>query len=619
MKRFVAPFLLLMAVFIVGWTELVDNFYGKNLDKTTFQAPPDTAVPVYSTATGKWSAIAGGGGAASDASTVTKGITKLTVPPASATSPIAVGANDPSVNPTPTAANAGNIPVVPTGGGAYTHIDPPAGTDTFLASLGTAVPGAFRAIIDTDIDELLTFEQLVDVTITGAAAGDIIIRNAGNTLWVNQAKGSPSTVFLVDSGGGMPTYGLVTSAMISNGTITDVDVDSANKDGVAGTASMRTLGTGAQQAAAGNDSRLSDARTPTAHAASHQNGGSDEVATATPGANAIPKADGSNKLASGWLSEVLNLADLLDATMTGLANNDILMRIGGAWVNAVSAGDVTWTGSGNTITTTIGANKVTLGKMAQLATARIIGNDTGSTANPAALVFGGSPADPGTAAASGSSSAVPRLDHVHNSILPSTTSDPTNEREYSYDTGDGMVQSKILIGRVVHPGTWFVQTADSTAIQNTASETDFDQLPSSFPANSLKAGRTLMWWATYIASTTGTPTIRIRHKFGTVTVSDTSNYTTSSSMTNRIFTMHGKMTIRTVGASGTYLADITYGPVTINSTGQYVSSSGPTSEFGTVGATIDTTVGNVLKDTAQWSAASASNTIKRVALTVVIF
>lgn len=55
----------------------------------------------------------------------------------------------------------------------------------------------------------------------------------------------------------------VTSAKIVNGTITDADVAAANKDGAAGTPSMRTLGTGATQAAAGNDSRLSDSRTPT--------------------------------------------------------------------------------------------------------------------------------------------------------------------------------------------------------------------------------------------------------------------------------------------------------------------------------------------------------------------
>jgi hypothetical protein len=77
--------------------------------------------------------------------------------------------------------------------------------------------------------------------------------------------------------------------------------DAMSVDAVAGTGSLRTLGTGAQQACAGNDSRLSDARTPTSHASTHQNGGSDEVATATPGANAIPKADGTGALAAGWV------------------------------------------------------------------------------------------------------------------------------------------------------------------------------------------------------------------------------------------------------------------------------------------------------------------------------
>jgi hypothetical protein len=41
---------------------------------------------------------------------------------------------------------------------------------------------------------------------------------------------------------------------------------------------------------------------PDAHAASHQHGGSDQVATATPGANAIPKANGSGDLDIGWIN-----------------------------------------------------------------------------------------------------------------------------------------------------------------------------------------------------------------------------------------------------------------------------------------------------------------------------
>lgn len=53
--------------------------------------------------------------------------------------------------------------------------------------------------------------------------------------------------------------------VIEDGTITATHVAAANKDGTAGTASMRTLGTSAVQACAGNDSRLSDARTPTTH------------------------------------------------------------------------------------------------------------------------------------------------------------------------------------------------------------------------------------------------------------------------------------------------------------------------------------------------------------------
>jgi len=60
--------------------------------------------------------------------------------------------------------------------------------------------------------------------------------------------------------------------------VTDAQVATANKDGASATPSLRTLGTGAAQAAAGNDSRLSNARTPTSHATSHQPGGADAMA-----------------------------------------------------------------------------------------------------------------------------------------------------------------------------------------------------------------------------------------------------------------------------------------------------------------------------------------------------
>lgn len=72
--------------------------------------------------------------------------------------------------------------------------------------------------------------------------------------------------------------GTATSPQIAAGVITDADVNAANKDGVAGTASMRTLGTGAQQAASGTDTRFTDARAPTGHHVNHEPGGSDAMA-----------------------------------------------------------------------------------------------------------------------------------------------------------------------------------------------------------------------------------------------------------------------------------------------------------------------------------------------------
>jgi hypothetical protein len=51
------------------------------------------------------------------------------------------------------------------------------------------------------------------------------------------------------------------------------------------------------------DSRLTDARTPTAHGSFHKHGGAQEIATATPGANEIPKAGATGELADGWVSQ----------------------------------------------------------------------------------------------------------------------------------------------------------------------------------------------------------------------------------------------------------------------------------------------------------------------------
>jgi hypothetical protein len=87
-----------------------------------------------------------------------------------------------------------------------------------------------------------------------ASAGDIVggagLTKTGNTLDVN-----------VD--GATLEINADTLRVKALG-ITDSHIAAANKDGAVGTPSLRTLGTGAQQATAGNDGRLSDTRVPAA-------------------------------------------------------------------------------------------------------------------------------------------------------------------------------------------------------------------------------------------------------------------------------------------------------------------------------------------------------------------
>lgn len=106
------------------------------------------------------------------------------------------------------------------------------------------------------------------------------------------------------SGGGNTTAEYVLTT--ADGTLPNSRVltgsTSVSVTNSAGTTTLACImGTTSGTCCAGNDSRLGDSRTPTAHAASHRNGGSDEIATATAAANAIPKAGAGGTLAVNWL------------------------------------------------------------------------------------------------------------------------------------------------------------------------------------------------------------------------------------------------------------------------------------------------------------------------------
>jgi hypothetical protein len=139
--------------------------------------------------------------------------------------------------------------------------------DTAHAGLSTSAHGGIVASTDSRLTDQRT---PLDASVTDA--------KIATTLSPSKVTGT--AVVTADarlSDARTPTDGTVTDAKVSSSAAIAESKLSLASDAAAGTASRRTLGTGATQAAAGNDSRLSDARTPTSHHATHEPGGSDAL------------------------------------------------------------------------------------------------------------------------------------------------------------------------------------------------------------------------------------------------------------------------------------------------------------------------------------------------------
>lgn len=143
-------------------------------------------------------------------------------------------------------------------GGSVTVYDDETGPDTITGDgLKTDGRGRFEGwierssiVVTAQLDESGSQSFTEHFDLAPASDGSV------DSDWI--ASGAVTTAKIANNA--------VTSDKINNGAVTADKVSASAKDAAAGTASLRSLGTGATQAAAGNDSRLSNSRTPTGSA-----------------------------------------------------------------------------------------------------------------------------------------------------------------------------------------------------------------------------------------------------------------------------------------------------------------------------------------------------------------
>jgi hypothetical protein len=169
-----------------------------------------------------------------------------------------------------------------------------------------------------------------------------------------------------------------------------------------------------------------------------------------------------------------------------------------------------------------------------------------------------------------------------------------------------------LLFAVPRVGALFAQTATAT-VANTVTQTTLVSTgvgSVTLPADYLVAGKTLRVRASGFLSDTGTPNLTMRVKFGTTVIASTGAVALNGTISNNVWLLECDITCRAAGASGTVFGQ---GKFFFDNSAQTGKTEGMVN---TATVTIDTTAAQAISVTAEWDAASASNTISATNLTV---
>lgn len=157
-------------------------------------------------------------------------------------------------------------------------------------------------------------------------------------------------------------------------------------------------------------------------------------------------------------------------------------------------------------------------------------------------------------------------------------------------------------------GVIFTQTATGTVanstVEGSVSSSGIGSL--SLPVNFFVAGKTIRISGRGFHSSTATPTLNLKIKFGSTVINTTGTHSMHNT-TNAYFEFDTIITCRTTGASGTVFAQ-----------GKMFDGTDNISMGNIATTTVNTTIAQAITVTSQWSVGSSANTISMTNLTVEI-